>query len=149
MNFYGRQIRLSVPVEIRDGKIRIDSRRRIRRVSRRRVGAVHPAGYAQNKTENQKGFRSGPCCSEAAMDLREHKLQREARFLALSVRSCPARIPLPARNLSVLSLKRLRGTNGFLEKQLQERQAVAPLVSQNASRRFVDRFRSCPPQSFV
>jgi hypothetical protein len=81
LDFHGRQVRFSVPVEIRDSKIRVESPRRNRRATRRSAGCVCPASHTKNKTENQTSPKRDSCQPEPFMDPREHGLQFEAQFL--------------------------------------------------------------------
>ena len=60
LDFHGRQVRFSVPVEICDSKTRVESRRRNRRLTRRSAGRVGPARHTKNQTENQAGPKRGP-----------------------------------------------------------------------------------------
>jgi hypothetical protein len=152
LDFHGRQVRFSVPVEIRDSKTRVESSRRNRRLTRRRAGRVCPASHTKNQTENQASPEKGSCQPEPLMHPREHELQFEEHLLETNCTIFSARIPFPAGNLPVFASQSLPGTNaGPADQPVKKRQVARepPAVSQNAHHRSARQVRSYPPQFSV
>ena len=75
MDFYSRQIRFLIAIEVRDGEVGAASQRRGRQVSRRSACGTRPVSHTGNQTQDQKGFASSRCRAEIFTGLKEHNLQ--------------------------------------------------------------------------
>ena len=107
MEFYGRQIRFSVPVKIRNGKRGVESRRRTRRLLRRNPSRICALSRTKYKTDDQKSPDTGSCYAKTLVALRKHKLQLDVQLLDTHYR-VPRQNTIPsaksARNRSEIFL---------------------------------------------